>query len=331
MSWIRTCCAALLLFGWAGGLPAGAAPAACKIRTLSPEFAAQLPDLQYRVRKGKDMLRIKEDLNRLSLTANCYDAQMIRTLQVEAEAFSRTPSLALPALDLLYKHADPASQRYHLALRALARNYAILGRTEALETLIRNHPDVAPDLRAHWRTDLAMAHAHKGNMTEAVTAIEQVLKAPQPPADTYHIAIAIHEVAGNFAQAAQWTYYADTELGGLDWPQALPGMSETRFDILYLRRFDPVLSDVSPNFPPDPTYPRRALRDGIEGTCNVRFDVSQTGIPINLSATCTSAIFKQEAERAVSVIRFTPLQYRGETYIRRNVLYPLEFSLGAQG
>ena len=85
--------------------------------------------------------------------------------------------------------------------------------------------------------------------------------------------------------------------------------------------------DAQPIRPPVPTYPSRAAERGIEGSCDVRFDVDTRGEPYNVTADCTDRVFKREAERAVSRVEFAPKIIRGQAAERRNVVYPLEFTL----
>nr|WP_321440785.1 energy transducer TonB [uncultured Hyphomonas sp.] len=85
--------------------------------------------------------------------------------------------------------------------------------------------------------------------------------------------------------------------------------------------------DAQPIRPPVPTYPQRAAERGIEGSCEVRFDVDTRGKPYNIQATCSDSVFKREAERAVGRVEFAPKIVRGKAAERRNVVYPLEFKL----
>ena len=85
--------------------------------------------------------------------------------------------------------------------------------------------------------------------------------------------------------------------------------------------------DAQPIRPPVPTYPSRAAERGTEGSCEVRFDVDTRGRPYNVEATCTDNIFRREAEKAVSRVEFAPKIVRGQPAERRNVVYPLEFTL----
>jgi len=85
--------------------------------------------------------------------------------------------------------------------------------------------------------------------------------------------------------------------------------------------------DAQPIRPPIPTYPTRAAERGIEGSCDVKFDVDTRGKPKNIVATCTDSVFKREAEKAVSKVEFAPKIIRGKAAERRNVVYPIEFGL----
>ncbi|MCZ4298784.1 energy transducer TonB [Henriciella marina] len=106
--------------------------------------------------------------------------------------------------------------------------------------------------------------------------------------------------------------------------------TELNVDRLDSLAIDPVAisdRDAQPIRPPVPTYPQRAAERGIEGTCDVRFDVDTRGRPYNVSATCSDSVFRREAERAVQRVEFAPKIVRGQPAERRNVVYPLEFRL----
>ena len=85
--------------------------------------------------------------------------------------------------------------------------------------------------------------------------------------------------------------------------------------------------DARPIRPPRRKYPTRALEKGVEGTCDVAFDVDTRGKPYNIVATCSSSLFKREAERSVSTAEFSPKVQNGQPVERRGVVYPMEFVL----
>ncbi len=106
--------------------------------------------------------------------------------------------------------------------------------------------------------------------------------------------------------------------------------TELNFDRVQSIAIDPVAisdRDAQPISPPVVQYPRRAAERGIEGSCEVRFDVNAQGEPFNVQADCSDSVFKREAERAVSRVRFAPKIVRGQALERRNVVYPMEFGL----
>ena len=299
----------------------------CPTTTMSDKLSKALRGLHYRVRNGKDMVRIKEDVNRLRAGANCYDRKILWTVLLEADAFSRTPGIALPALDVLYRNTPPDNPHYNLLLRALGKNFAIEGRTDDLQALIRNHPRAPGHIKEDWLTGLALSYAQHGDLDQAVSVADAFMQTSSPSANLYQVAIAIYEAAEHQAKLAQMTIQADIRYGELPWPDPLPGLEGGRLNLLYQYRFDPVLSDDTPLSPPNPTYPSRALQRGKEGRCDVDFDVSRTGKPINIEADCTSKLFTRTAERAIGDVRFAPLIYDGQPYARRNMSYPLEFRL----
>ncbi|MEL6662731.1 MAG: energy transducer TonB [Pseudomonadota bacterium] len=106
--------------------------------------------------------------------------------------------------------------------------------------------------------------------------------------------------------------------------------TELNFDRVQSIAIDPVAisdRDAQPISPPVVQYPTRAAERGIEGECEVRFDVNARGEPFNVQANCSDSVFRREAERAVSRVRFAPKIVRGQALERRNVVYPLVFNL----
>lgn len=106
--------------------------------------------------------------------------------------------------------------------------------------------------------------------------------------------------------------------------------TELNFDRVQTLSIDPVAisdRDAQPIRPPIVTYPSGALSRGLEGTCDVRFDVNVQGRPYNVEADCTNSAFRREAVRAVSRVEFAPKIVRGKPAERRNVVYPLSFTL----
>jgi len=91
----------------------------------------------------------------------------------------------------------------------------------------------------------------------------------------------------------------------------------------------PVMPDreIQPIRSPVPVYPRTALSRGLEGRCEVRFDVDPRGKPYNVTADCTDSVFTRSAEEAMRKVEFAPELRNGQPMVRRNVVYPLDYVL----
>jgi len=85
--------------------------------------------------------------------------------------------------------------------------------------------------------------------------------------------------------------------------------------------------DARPVVRIEPVYPNSALQRGIEGDCVMSFDVGTDGVPLNVRADCTSAVFTSASVRAVERWRYDPMVVNGEARIRRNLQIRLNFEL----
>ncbi|WP_084399609.1 energy transducer TonB [Henriciella aquimarina] len=126
-------------------------------------------------------------------------------------------------------------------------------------------------------------------------------KASATPGDVDLPAIAVGHVPENFPVA-----------------RVLPVQPDT---VLFNER------SVTPVSPPVASYPSDLATRGVEGRCDVRFDVDPRGRPFNVSATCSHPGFRREAERAVARVNFVPELHNGQPVSRRNVVFPIEFRL----
>ena len=85
--------------------------------------------------------------------------------------------------------------------------------------------------------------------------------------------------------------------------------------------------DAQPVRPPRPSYPLLAQYFGVSGRCDVRFDVDPYGYPLEIRPYCTHTVFCKSARDAVGQVVFKPKILRGRAVTRRNVVYPLEYSI----
>ncbi len=78
--------------------------------------------------------------------------------------------------------------------------------------------------------------------------------------------------------------------------------------------------DAQPLVRIEPQYPVRAMERGVQGTCNVRFDVTPDGTPTNVTITrCDSSMFERSSIRAVERWRYQPKVENGVPVARRGV------------
>lgn len=89
----------------------------------------------------------------------------------------------------------------------------------------------------------------------------------------------------------------------------------------------PPPEDAVPVTPPLPSYPPMAAFLGIQGYCEVRFDVDERGYAFNLFTSCTEYVFCYQSKKSVSAVTFVPAYEGGAPRVRTNVVYPLEYRL----
>lgn len=123
------------------------------------------------------------------------------------------------------------------------------------------------------------------------------------------------------ARADQPTESMSTIVGGLpefDRPSLAGG------DI----SFDVSDRDAQPLVRIPPNYPMRAAERGIEGRCEVTFDVTPEGNPTNVRIlSCTNSVFERETIRAVERWRYEPRVQDGVAQWRRGVVTHFDYNL----
>jgi len=85
--------------------------------------------------------------------------------------------------------------------------------------------------------------------------------------------------------------------------------------------------DAAPLSPPVVKYPAFAEFFGLTGYCDVRFAISETGLPIQVRPSCTHTVFCEASREAVGAVRFRPKTEDGVPVVRTKVVYPIEFAM----
>ena len=144
--------------------------------------------------------------------------------------------------------------------------------------------------------------------TVNVDAVEEVTPPPPPPAIER-------------ARSDAPTESMSTIVGGLpefDRPQLAGG------DI----SFNVSDRDAQPLVRIPPNYPVRAQERGLEGRCEVTFDVTPEGTPTNVRIlTCSNSVFERDTIRAVERWRYEPRIQDGVAQWRRGVVTHFDYTL----
>ena len=87
--------------------------------------------------------------------------------------------------------------------------------------------------------------------------------------------------------------------------------------------------DVQPLVRIPPQYPPRAAERGLEGTCDMVFDVLPDGTidADSIQADCTSSLFARAASRAIARYKYAPKIVNGEAVVQRGLRQTIEFEL----
>lgn len=78
---------------------------------------------------------------------------------------------------------------------------------------------------------------------------------------------------------------------------------------------------------PLPAYPPRAASRGLEGYCEISFDLDPRGKPYNLEALCSDPMFRNSSIKAVRSAEFAARIVDGKPIGQEGLVYPITFKL----
>lgn len=189
-----------------------------------------------------------------------------------------------------------------------------------------------PDEEVHYLRDRALLLAGKGRFDEAralidadfETCLDGTVPAKIPSAVWTRLAIA--EVSGDAEDERKVLARVSEAFGQAGEDLVMRDRISMTYEMLIGRRYDPAYSP-QPIIVPAPRYPKAMARARKSGSCEVRFDLTEEGIPFDLTADCNEEGFAAESLRAVSEVRFEPLVIGGIPRRYFNVVYPLEYHI----
>jgi tetratricopeptide (TPR) repeat protein len=198
--------------------------------------------------------------------------------------------------------------------------------------LLRSAKANFPDHAEEFETDLALMLTGRGKFDEAREIADRYLAGAlenAPPNQIPYagwLRLAVSEVSGDKADEAEVISRLRTQYG--DETEALIARD------LPISTYAKLLQRAYGSFPygrlmdpPKPRYPQAMQEAGKSGLCDVKFDISEAGVPENVQAECTDDGFIEESVRAVSLVRFQPTVVDGVTYRIYNAVYPIEYNI----
>lgn len=155
-----------------------------------------------------------------------------------------------------------------------------------------------------------------------VELVEVPQLSPIEPAEPDNLPSLSSEFAVQTARLAAEGGFAGVELPAFAGPDATDGSGEA----------NAIDAAATPRMRVPPNYPIRALDRGLEGYCQIAFDVGPDGTPINVSVSyCSRAIFERNSVRAVQQWRYSSQIRDGLAVTQTGLRTRIEYSLDEQG
>jgi hypothetical protein len=238
---------------------------------------------------------------------------------------------AVAAMGKLLRAESPALEKKRMMDQLIERFVMANEITTSIE-LLRKAMVNFPDHAGGYESSLVLLLTGRGKFDEARAIADAKLDASleDPPANRIPYAgwlrLAVSEVSGDKADEAAIIARLGTRYGDETEALIARDLPISHFAMLLKRAFGPA-SYVEPIMPPRPKYPYAMRMAYKSGLCEVRFDITEEGVPENVRAECTEDGFVEESERAISEVRFKPVVIDGVAFRTYNVVYPMEYNI----
>lgn len=238
---------------------------------------------------------------------------------------------AVAAMGKLLRAESPALEKKRMMDRLIDR-FVIANEIATSIELLRKAMVNFPDYAGRYESNLALLLTGRGKFDEARAIADAKLDASleDPPANRIPYAgwvrLAVSEISGDKADEAAVMAKLRTRYGDETEALIARDLPISNFATLLKRAFGPA-SYVESTTLPKLEYPYAMQMAYKSGLCDVRFDITEEGIPENVQAECTEDGFVKESERAISEVRFKPVVIDGVPYPTYNVVYPIEYNI----
>lgn len=284
------------------------------------------------VARGVEWTFTREELaDRRDKERTCAGQEALDYLLLLADVQKAELPEAVAAIGKLLRAESPVLEKKRMMDRLIERFVLANEITTSIE-LLRKAMVNFPDHAGGYESDLALLLTGRGKFDEARAIADAKLDASleDPPANRIPYAgwlrLATSEVSGDKADEAAVIARLRTRYGDETETLIARDLPISDFAMMLKRAFGPA-AYVEPLQPPKPEYPYAMQMAYNSGLCDVRFDITEGGIPENVRAECTEEGFVKESERAISEVRFKPVVIDGVAFPTYNVVYPMEYSI----
>ncbi|MEQ9505946.1 MAG: energy transducer TonB [Hyphomonas sp.] len=238
---------------------------------------------------------------------------------------------AVAAMGGVMRSGSSALEKKRMMDRLINR-FVLASEISTAIDLLRHAMTNFPDDASGYAQNLALLLAGRGRFDEARaladSSLEKALEDPLPGRIPHAgwVRLAVSEVSGDKADEADVIARLRTRFGEETEALIARDLPASNFAMLLKREFGSDKYPV-PLQMPKPRYPEAMARAGLDGLCDVRFDISLEGVPEFIEAECDVAGFAEESVRAVSEVRFKPPVIDGVPYRVYNVIYPFEYHI----
>lgn len=304
----------------------------CPSDSVSKKVRNQTAKWEDRMRwsdESQNLLR-QVDSELAKKTHEDCDLARLKIARLNIIGASDDPAQSIPALEEVILITDTSNNPAWLSsLVNLSYQYQALADFDDLAKLSLDHMDqVTGDEWLVLSRSLMIAQIGQGRIDDAYVNLVQRINNNAESISrwdlTFGYSLANH--LGRRDDAVAFQTIADANFGSLWNPDPLPRLEGDILTHLLARETNEIYQmEVIRN--PKPDYPIRAAEKGIEGQCDVQFDIDTKGKPQNVQAICTHPYFIGNSEKAIRKMRFEPLSIDGTLYEMPDYVYPLEYRL----
>lgn len=260
------------------------------------------------------------------------ECEMAYIAQVRHRVMARTkdPETSIPALEAFVRDTTPETNSgWSNDVVRLSKQYKKVQAFSELAILGETYMDVIkPDHRHALESSFYIGLIGMGESERALDFLQTQFELDRSALTRHELryALALSQRLGVSDLESRLETEMTNRTGRVSMPGPLPAFEGDMLDNL-IARDTGTRYQVTITKPPIPMYPLAAARRSLNGTCDVKFDISKTGKPKKIKAECSNSVFERSARQAFKRARYEPLVIDGIAYDMTSITYPLEFNI----